>query len=398
MMAAGEGWRPRSVEVRALGPESPYGRCELCGEAATAVIAPVVRTRRALHPAPPEGRCAQHLRRPGVTGPFTVLSPAGVLTEGARWGEVLAESGAASVRLARLLMTDFPLPVLVVDERAVCLLANDRWERLTGWGMGQAQVRRSWLRPFPLAVRHQLLECLRTPALGTGPAFELEAPVQAPGAGERQVTLRGNLLPPDGSGRQVWLLTAVDGTGNQITRARESVSSLLDLATSTPSVPLLREHVRHALARLGRGADSFVVLAVVLGARGDGVRESTTELLRNLARRLRAVLRTADVVSRAGDEELLLLCEGVRTYREAEILLARVATAFDTPVSAGGRRVRVDAAFGVAFPHHPTDDPDRMIARARSASALARTRGGGAHEIVIGAGAGPEHERAHARR
>jgi GGDEF domain-containing protein len=380
-------------------PDSPYGRCQLCGAPATAVVAPIVRSRGSLRPAPLEARCARHLRRPVVPGAFVVLSPGGVVTEGARWKEILTESGPAAVHVAHVLMANLPLPVLVADERAGCLQVNRVWERLTGWTM-EAGSRTAWLQPFSLTSRHQLREVLRVPRLTSDPSFELATTLMGPNREEQALTVRGSLLPPDGSGRQVWLLTLVEAERG-LPREPDAAPALVDLTTSMVGLPLLREHIRHAFERLERGYEGFVVLAVSLTVGpsiDDGLRaEPSARLQRNIARRIRGTLRSSDVACRSADDEYLVLCEEVRTYRDAEALVGRMATAFATPVSLGGRRARVQANFGVAFPHRPADDPDQVLDRARSAAMLARVRGSGGYEIVIGAGDSPLRAR-HAAR
>ncbi len=75
---------------------------------------------------------------------------------------------------------------------------------------------------------------------------------------------------------------------------------------------------------------------------------SGDDVLRGLARRLRAVMRPSDVLGRVGGDEFALLCHDVRTGESAEGILSRVLSVTDDEFCVGGETFAVAMTAGVA--------------------------------------------------
>jgi diguanylate cyclase (GGDEF)-like protein len=110
-------------------------------------------------------------------------------------------------------------------------------------------------------------------------------------------------------------------------------------------------------------------------AAGDGV-------LREVAERLRGVLRPEDTIARFGGDEFTILCEGVGGVLEAVGVADRLQRPLREPLRAGGAELRLSASIGVALAE-PGDlvDGERLIEDADAAMYRAKERGGARTEL-----------------
>jgi len=149
----------------------------------------------------------------------------------------------------------------------------------------------------------------------------------------------------------------------ELARARDKLRELAyhDPLTDLANRLLFDEHLTRELARSARECTSFAVLFVDLDdfkavndrhghAAGD-------DLLREAASRLRSITRDADVVSRLGGDEFLILTgrmQGMGEARTSAIALAdRIRATMSVPAAVGGARVVPGASVGVAV--YPAD-------------------------------------------
>ncbi|WP_065089756.1 putative bifunctional diguanylate cyclase/phosphodiesterase [Acidihalobacter prosperus] len=77
-------------------------------------------------------------------------------------------------------------------------------------------------------------------------------------------------------------------------------------------------------------------------------------LLRQLADRLRRVLRSSDFLARLGGDEFVLLMEDIRRWADVEQLLERIGSVFDAPFHVGQHEVDMKASLGLTL--YPLDD------------------------------------------
>jgi diguanylate cyclase (GGDEF)-like protein/PAS domain S-box-containing protein len=156
--------------------------------------------------------------------------------------------------------------------------------------------------------------------------------------------------------------------------------ALYDPLTGLPNRALFADRLRQVLARRERGAatavyfldvDRFKRINDSLGhAAGD-------EVLREVAGRLRGVLRPQDTVARFGGDEFTILCESVGGVLEAVAIADRLQRPLSRPLRAGGAELRLSASIGVALAE-PGDvvEVDRLIDDADAAMYRAKERGG----------------------
>ncbi|WP_309225286.1 GGDEF domain-containing protein [Quadrisphaera sp. INWT6] len=166
-------------------------------------------------------------------------------------------------------------------------------------------------------------------------------------------------------------------------------AALHDPLTGLPNRALLAERLRAALAE--DAPDGVTVVFIDL----DGFKPVNDThghaagdlLLREVAARLREVVREEDVVARLGGDEFAIVCPGL-LEADATGLVERLQAAVARPVRlASGADVRVSASTGTAT-SSPGDDAERLLDEADHRMYAAKRRRPGARgtgAIKVGA-------------
>ena len=174
------------------------------------------------------------------------------------------------------------------------------------------------------------------------------------------------------------------GVGSDITERKAAEQRIEYLAyhdalTGLPNRLLVQDRFVQAMAQADRhqtrialvylDLDNFKTLNDTLGhAAGD-------ELLREVARRLRACVRDSDTISRhGGDEFLLMLCDLPDTEVVAALVL-KIMEKLQAPVQLGQQEFSTSASIGVAI--GPQDGRDFETLRKKADMAMYRSKGAG---------------------
>jgi diguanylate cyclase (GGDEF)-like protein/PAS domain S-box-containing protein len=99
------------------------------------------------------------------------------------------------------------------------------------------------------------------------------------------------------------------------------------------------------------------------------------ELLVNVARRLRSMLRPTDVLARLGGDEFAILAEDLNRQRDAAELAERIQKELLKPVQLGAMEVTVSASIGITFSTNNYQTSDQIIRDADIAMYKAKSKG-----------------------
>ncbi len=158
-----------------------------------------------------------------------------------------------------------------------------------------------------------------------------------------------------------------------------------DALTGLPNQLLFEERVNLALAQQRGAGHKLAVLFLDLD-RFKRVNDSLghpagNELLRQVARRLAAVVRSTDTVARMGGDEFTVLLADIRAGGEAALVAEKILIAFRHPFVLDGQELFVTPSIGVAVGPDDGIRPSTLLKNADSAMYRAKDRGRNCYEI-----------------
>ncbi|MGI4848707.1 MAG: PAS domain-containing protein, partial [Janthinobacterium lividum] len=165
-------------------------------------------------------------------------------------------------------------------------------------------------------------------------------------------------LPDMSADGEVMGIYTISNDISALKRNEETLQQMAryDMLTGLPNRGHLYETLDAALARCIRAGtpiavmfldiDHFKQINDTLGhARGDLV-------LKEFSRRLEASVRGTDTVARLAGDEFVIVLEGVRTIKDANLVAAKVIEQVGKPWVLNGERLKVSTSIGVVYDEH----------------------------------------------
>jgi len=161
---------------------------------------------------------------------------------------------------------------------------------------------------------------------------------------------------------------------------------LHDSLTGLPNRAYLRDRLERAIAQLRRGGgrrfgllyvdiDRFKLINDSLGhVVGDAVLKETSQ-------RLASCVREPDVVARLAGDEFAILLEQVPLPETASKIAQRILKSLESPLSAGGRNLKVSASIGITVVETTEGGADSILHDADQALYRAKERGRNRFEL-----------------
>jgi diguanylate cyclase len=152
-----------------------------------------------------------------------------------------------------------------------------------------------------------------------------------------------------------------------------------DALTGLPNRLLLDDRVSQAIAQANRHSHEFALLVIDLD-RFKLINDSLghragDDLLREVAQRLKTVVRTVDTTARLGGDEFVILVDGPVTRAEAVEVGRRAIESMQPAMRLLGIDVHISPSIGIAFYPRDGTSVDALLARADAAVHSAKERG-----------------------
>lgn len=187
---------------------------------------------------------------------------------------------------------------------------------------------------------------------------------------------------PDDHARQT-VQTACELAAVAIDRKRFedqlSHQSLHDQLTGLPNRALLLEQLRGDVARAERKATTGAVLVIDLDRLkivNDSLGHASGDhVLREMARRITAEVRSEDTVARLAGDEFAVSCPDIHDDEESVRLAQRLLRAIGKPLTVRSQEVRLTASIGIAIRHAGDTRVDTLLRNADVALYRAKERG-----------------------
>ncbi len=105
------------------------------------------------------------------------------------------------------------------------------------------------------------------------------------------------------------------------------------------------------------------------------------KLLKEVAFRLSTAIKPADMITRFGGDEFVVLQTGTDRRQDAEWLAQRLARTLKEPFEIDGHRMDIGASIGIAMAPNDGIDADQLLKKADMALYAAKNGGGGNHRF-----------------
>lgn len=170
-------------------------------------------------------------------------------------------------------------------------------------------------------------------------------------------------------------------TNDELTNAIGTIQQMAthDSLTGLPNRASLADTMTHVIATSARAESQFGLLFIDLDhfkAINDTLGHPTgDQLLREIARRLRAAVRDSDLVARLGGDEFVVLMEQVGGKAGLGEMADKLLATVSEPMMLQGHEVKVSASIGMAW--YPDDGREVQILLSNADMAMYKAKSGG---------------------
>ena len=266
------------------------------------------------------------------------------------------------------------------DLRRQTIYYSPEWKRLLGYSDDEiANDREEWLGRLHPDDRDLVRARLKALKSASVEDYSLEFRLRHKDGDYRWISSRA-VLSRDDNGTPVRIHGVhVDITERKEVEERIRQISQHDPLTGLPNRALIHEFAESFLATARRGRRQVAVLFVDLDEfkpiNDEHGHEAGDEVLKEVARRLRASVRESDLVGRLGGDEFLIVLADVQSEaaaaRVARVCLRRV----DRPYTFRGKSLCTTPSIGIALFPRDGGDVDTLIRHADAAMYRAKSEG-----------------------
>ncbi|MFN0315448.1 MAG: putative bifunctional diguanylate cyclase/phosphodiesterase, partial [Burkholderiales bacterium] len=172
------------------------------------------------------------------------------------------------------------------------------------------------------------------------------------------------------------------GTGRDITQIklasdRSEYLATRDQVTGLPNRAMLNDRLHHAIKTAAKVGVLFIDLDRFKNVNDTLGHETGDKLLREVAYRLEASVRTEDTVARLGGDEFVVVLKGVKDAQDVSAIAAKLSAALSQPLNIDGHSLLTGASVGIAVFPDDASDAATLIQRADTAMYQAKADGRG---------------------
>ena len=181
------------------------------------------------------------------------------------------------------------------------------------------------------------------------------------------------------NGEAQYVVVVSDVTPIRDAQKKLSHIAYYDTLTGLPNRNLFMDRLEVCLSKSKREGNSFGILYLDLDhfkrVNDTLGHQMGDNLLKGIAKRLKAKLRTSDTLCRIGGDEFIVIAEAIASPRDLEILAEKILELLSHPIQLGSVNIIPGASIGIClYPQH-TDDRDEMIKMADTAMYAAKSEG-----------------------
>ncbi|PKO84080.1 MAG: hypothetical protein CVU17_05750 [Betaproteobacteria bacterium HGW-Betaproteobacteria-11] len=287
--------------------------------------------------------------------------------------------------LFQTILDNAPLGIWMVDTQGKIQFVNQSFCKATGISEARFVAAEHYSDVLPPSIAANCMQSDRECYGQETPHLSMEWLPFVDGGEHLLEITKVRLVNQDGSLRGLIGLAA-DITERQAHEQQLEHIAHYDALTGVPNRVLLMDRLLQALARTRRDKGLMAVCYLDLDGFkpiNDSFGHATgDQVLIEVARRLRGVIREEDTVARLGGDEFVVLLVGLAAAEEYASGLNRLLAEISQPIEvAPGRSVSIGASIGVALYPEDNADADVLLRHADQAMYLAKQAGKGRYHV-----------------